>query len=217
MTLKDKIKNLTWFNLVELLQDILTNFSKRVETLEEKPSGGEGGVQSVTGIGVDNIDPQNPVITGGETQDLHSVLTAGNTAAESIILQDPGIYSIGTVLANAYLSVFGQQSNNSHSSIDLTPGGVRFYNGNIGSTSSYFNANLTIDDQSSWNYTNNYFLPKKPVGNYTLATRDDIKIGTTAPSSSIATGTVGEIRVAAGFIYWCTAPNTWIRAAGTTW
>ncbi len=43
------------------------------------------------------------------------------------------------------------------------------------------------------------------------------KIGTTAPLSATDTGTTGEIRVAAGFIYWCTAPNTWIRVAGATW
>lgn len=40
-------------------------------------------------------------------------------------------------------------------------------------------------------------------------------IGNVAPTSATATGTVGEIRVAAGYIYWCTAPNTWIRAAGS--
>lgn len=42
------------------------------------------------------------------------------------------------------------------------------------------------------------------------------RIGTVAPLSSTGTGTVGEIRVVSGYIYWCTAPNTWIRAAGST-
>jgi hypothetical protein len=39
----------------------------------------------------------------------------------------------------------------------------------------------------------------------------------TAPSSSTATGTTGEIRIAADFIYVCIATNTWVRAALTTW
>lgn len=38
----------------------------------------------------------------------------------------------------------------------------------------------------------------------------------TAPASSTDTGVTGEIRVTAGFIYVCTATNTWVRTALTT-
>ena len=39
----------------------------------------------------------------------------------------------------------------------------------------------------------------------------------TAPASSTATGTVGEIRIDANYIYVCVATNTWKRTALTTW
>jgi hypothetical protein len=39
----------------------------------------------------------------------------------------------------------------------------------------------------------------------------------TAPVSAAATGTLGEIRIDASFIYVCVATNTWKRAALTTW
>ena len=39
----------------------------------------------------------------------------------------------------------------------------------------------------------------------------------TAPSSATATGTTGEIRITAGFIYVCIATNTWVRTALATW
>jgi len=39
----------------------------------------------------------------------------------------------------------------------------------------------------------------------------------TAPSSATDTGTLGEIRVTAGYIYVCTATNTWVRTALATW
>lgn len=39
----------------------------------------------------------------------------------------------------------------------------------------------------------------------------------TAPSSSTDTGTAGEIRITATYIYVCTATNTWVRSALTTW
>lgn len=65
-----------------------------------------------------------------------------------------------------------------------------------------------------------FYLPKNKGGIFaprTLATTDDVpKVGVLAPLSSTDTGTTGEIRVVSGYIYWCTAPNTWIRAAGYT-
>lgn len=39
----------------------------------------------------------------------------------------------------------------------------------------------------------------------------------TAPSSATDTGTAGEIRITATYIYVCTATNTWVRAALSTW
>ena len=39
----------------------------------------------------------------------------------------------------------------------------------------------------------------------------------TAPASATATGTAGEIRYTATHIYVCTATNTWVRSALTTW
>jgi len=39
----------------------------------------------------------------------------------------------------------------------------------------------------------------------------------TSPLSATDTGTKGEIRVTAGFIYVCTAANTWVRTSLTTW
>lgn len=39
----------------------------------------------------------------------------------------------------------------------------------------------------------------------------------TAPASATATGTLGEIRIDANYIYVCTATNTWVRASLSTW
>ena len=38
-----------------------------------------------------------------------------------------------------------------------------------------------------------------------------------APASSIAPGVLGEIRITSTHIYVCTATNTWVRSALTTW
>ena len=39
----------------------------------------------------------------------------------------------------------------------------------------------------------------------------------TAPANATATGTLGEIRVTASYIYVCTATNTWVRSSLATW
>ena len=53
-------------------------------------------------------------------------------------------------------------------------------------------------------------------GNLTT-TQYNVSALNTAPASATATGTLGEIRITAGFIYVCTATNTWVRTALTTW
>ena len=55
------------------------------------------------------------------------------------------------------------------------------------------------------------------VNGITQATQFKLSALNTAPSSSTATGTLGEIRIVNGYIYVCVATNTWQRTALTTW
>ena len=49
-TIEEKIKNLTWFNLVELLQDILSVFSKKTDELEKDIASDRDGDVSIDWI-----------------------------------------------------------------------------------------------------------------------------------------------------------------------
>ena len=51
----------------------------------------------------------------------------------------------------------------------------------------------------------------------TLLSSPKIKVTASVPASAGATGATGEIRVGTGFIYICTATNTWQRVATATW
>lgn len=55
------------------------------------------------------------------------------------------------------------------------------------------------------------------VNGTSQATQFKLSALNTAPASATATGVLGEIRVTSGFIYVCTATNTWVRAALATW
>lgn len=57
--------------------------------LENDPTKGAGGVKSVTGAGVDNTDPVNPVITGSGNQDLFTQTNSSfvsNTTSETTLV-----------------------------------------------------------------------------------------------------------------------------------
>ena len=99
-----------------------------------------------------------------------------------------------------YLKVHDGGFSTSENSTRVTNNSVIFKN-------SGFEATLT--KPASLTATGSWTLPNKygTVG----------VVNTTAPSSSTDTGVVGEIRVTSTYIYVCTAPNTWVRAALATW
>lgn len=80
----------------------------------------------------------------------------------------------------------------------LTINTVCFPNGNVGIGASTASQKLTV------------------VGNV-LASQFRISALNTAPASASATGTLGEIRYDADYMYVCVATNTWKRSPLTTW
>ena len=49
------------------------------------------------------------------------------------------------------------------------------------------------------------------------ATQYKLSALNTAPATATSTGTLGEVRITATYIYVCTATNTWVRSALATW
>ena len=64
---------------------------------------------------------------------------------------------------------------------------------------------------TSYSFKDAYVQGRVNAGNYKVDALN------TAPSSASDTGTVGEIRYTADYIYVCVASNTWKRAAISTW
>jgi hypothetical protein len=154
---------------------------------------------------------------------LDNVLIEGNTSNERIKLQKTGSVTeyleaswqdgIHTSFLNGRRSdvnYFGFQTVTDATSMLFNNQGYIEWSNLAGKRNRIMLAKTTTGDAD-------FYLPEKPTGSWTLVTTDDIKIGTTAPTSSTDTGTVGEIRVSSGFIYWCVNTNTWIRSAGATW
>lgn len=69
--------------------------------------------------------------------------------------------------------------------------------------------NTTADDGIATN--------KLQVNGNVKATQFRISALNTAPASATDTGTLGEVRITATYIYVCTATNTWVRTALATW
>lgn len=82
-----------------------------------------------------------------------------------------------------------------------------------GSTQHTANTVLTLQDTGAGGTPSPAVIAAGPV----TSTQFRLSALNTAPSSAADTGTLGEIRIDSGYIYVCTATNTWVRAALATW
>lgn len=94
-------------------------------------------------------------------------------------------------------------------------------------TSGENNDNFSIDELSSGSFSKRLTI-EKSTGNFGFKTNaptttvdindDKFRVRTAkTPASSTATGNAGDICWDANYIYVCTATNTWVRSALTTW
>nr|DAI89601.1 MAG TPA: hypothetical protein [Caudoviricetes sp.] len=164
--------------------------------------GSAPGVQSVTGVGVDNADPKNPVITGAGEANLQTVLNTGTFATfdggqNTIRLMD-GV-GVGKEI-NFITSITADES---YSQFQQTTDQILFKNGvGVGNDEGSFSiigANPVLErrvdlgggqtgviqlmfDGDTTEGTKLYSLPNDKVAKpngipYTLATLDDISVG----------------------------------------
>lgn len=101
---------------------------------------------------------------------------------------------------------------------DVTGSANVFIGNRAGQGNTAINNRLYIANNETTTLIYGEFDNQKVVIDGTLTTDQyilsDLNV---APASATATGTKGEIRVTANYIYVCTATNTWVRAALSTW
>ena len=118
------------------------------------------------------------------------------------------------VVFNALAGKASLAGANFTSQIDFS-GGARFPSG----AGIHFNTGGSglFDDVQGNSFTTNYptigWTSNAPI----TATQYKISALNTAPASATDTGVLGEVRITATYIYVCTATNTWVRTALSTW
>jgi len=179
---------------------------------------GQHGIQ-VTGPTVTTVFECNTIDIGGT---IHMWSTAGiqvglNTTNQGNLRRN--IWRIGSIKPKGASSVgfnsFGSNDQVSIGSITNQEGtldkGVALQSGatenliHVGKISGF--ATTSLEDSGT---NNNYYYG----GSLNLAS---IVNRRTAPASAAAAGTTGEIATDTGYIYVCTATNTWKRVAIATW
>lgn len=144
------------------------------------------------------------VLTGGATSSQQFWIGEVNIQPSAVVIDSPGSDTFISISQDVFV-----YQNASADAMRLTYDGLSFSESN-GDTTITLKRNPAQQD-----FTN--YINLMPTIAGTLAVEGKTIANSVAPASATAAGTTGEIRVAAGFIYWCTAPNTWIRAAGATW
>jgi hypothetical protein len=74
-----------------------------------------------------------------------------------------------------------------------------------------------FDQQKAQLFHNNDWRLRTDADGITVAGQVNVNALNTAPSSATDTGSLGEIRWAADYVYLCTATNVWVRASLATW
>ena len=147
-------------------------------------------------------------LSGSGTAGKVSRFTASDTIADSLIGDDGTTVSLGTDVTIGDSIKFSEDST---SKFGFFAGQDNFFIYNEGSLQFECNSTTTTLYHSGvykfYTATNGVKLN----GQITLPALN------TAPSSATDTGTLGEIRWAADYVYLCTATDTWVRAALATW
>jgi hypothetical protein len=202
---------------------------------------GNGTVSGGFGIGSTALSQINlrlsKNITGGGATSAYGIRQDG-IVQNDVTNSSYGIYNSGNIAAGASLNFYyhfyaGQQS------FGITPSkqiGYYVESSLTGATSNYGFQGAIASGANRFNLymdgtASNYLRGVTMIG--TSSTDDGInqlqvtgsikssqyRLSTlnTAPSSASDTGTLGEIRIDANYIYICTATNTWKRVAIATW
>lgn len=144
---------------------------------------------------------------------------------QMLITQNIHISSAGYSTVNRGSKLTISQAPTASANYGLTSRGSGAFDG---STSGFYaaNANGQVDainlasgstaDFANWQLAGAARFKFDNAGTMT-AIKYQVSALNTAPSSASDTGTTGEIRVTATYIYVCTATNTWVRTALATW
>lgn len=145
--------------------------------------------------------------------------SAGGTA-RPLEFQTDGTTRV-TIAANGVLSTttnatFAGYVSPSHLRLTGGTGEAKIYKGAGDGSFAFYNVAET--SRCIINVATDGVLKVRNIGNTDYAVADaQHRLQGTAPASATATGTAGDIRYDADYIYICTATNTWKRAAIATW
>ncbi len=167
------------------------------------------------------------VFSDGETQssvtsNAHYFRSVAKTVATSFTLDSvnhfsatQGTFGLGSTVTNQYgfrawFSLTGATNNYGfHGDIAAATNNWNLYMN--GTAKNYLAGNTLIGT------TSDDGVNKLQVTGNIKASQYRLSALNTAPTSATATGTLGEIRIDANFIYICVATNTWKRSAISTW
>jgi hypothetical protein len=181
---------------------------------EKSPGGSSGGSAAALAAGL------SPLATTSDVT-FNTITKAGGTSTE--FLKADGTVDTNTYLTEETDPVFSASEAASITSTDTSNWDTAYgwgdhaaegYLTSFTETDPVFSgseaASITSTDTSNWNTAYGW-------GDHAAEGYLTVAAGGTAPTSATDTGTAGEIRYDADFIYICIATDTWKRAPIATW
>jgi hypothetical protein len=176
--------------------------------------GGTGATRAI----VHNVGTAKFTIQSGPPAGTGFFNFDRTTSGVNTILNVAGSYTSSSNMANAMaiITTINQSSTAGYRTFWISPFELATGSGNkllmdVGTNSATGGTGTHTSKFSVDNVGNGTFLGTMKTSQLKLSALN------AAPASATDTGTLGEIRVTAGFLYVCTATNTWVRVALSTW
>lgn len=161
------------------------------------------------------------IATLSNTLGANFATTSGNVGIGGTASEKLHVIGGDAKINNGYLLKFGDIGQANGFTIGVTSGSNNAFINQVNNASLAIRTNNTdrITILAGGNVGVQNTSPAYPFDVTGISQASQFKLSAlnTAPASATATGTVGEIRIDANYIYICTATNTWKRSAIATW
>jgi hypothetical protein len=180
------------------------------------------GFQSMVFDSNGSVHVNGLLLAAGGLNVTSNIQVGANTGGSMLSNANTGIYQQNHLFVNSGGSTYVGLNSSTGGNLLVGSANYAFVIGVLGANPIQFGTNgalrqtIFATGNTAFGSATDDGINLLQVNGSVKATQFRLSALNTAPSSSTDTGALGEIRITAGYVYVCSAANTWLRSALTT-